>query len=717
MVAIKLRQFGGTIPAVDVRLLPDNQAEVSDNTWLYSGSIAGIAKPTAVYTLKDPATRKAFRIPIQYYDKEHIPDSYWMEFEDPDTDVIKSPTVDDTFERFYWASSALGPRYNTKARIIAGNTGANAPFLLGIPAPTTAPRISRVNGKYYFSLDAFTYSLKAGSTKLYETVRYGLDRGSFQTGALSSDGNPGMYGSTYVLRASGGVTANIDRSAIFVSNSATNAYRSTGFNATIQYGTTAANSSPRVTIDDAGTRTNGVPAQSINEPAYVGQGVLETRAYVYTWVSAYGEEGPPSPPTLATGYSGDPWYVGVTAPTTTDTTNRNLSKVRIYRTVTGIGGTTTYFFVAEMPIATLSYEDRNTDDTIASNSILESTYWTAPPSDLQGIISMPNGMIAGFRKNEIWFCEPYRPHAWPGSYAVAVETPIVGLGVVGQTLIVLTNTAPYAITGINPSVMAISRLKQTEPCLSRGSIVSTSAGVAYASPNGVAMATPGEVVIVSRSLISKDKWLDLVSTDTLRACSMNGAYYGWGSVSGGCFEPTAFNTSAFLQIDFSGAYSGILMDVNEERIAVNSLSNTLPVYNAYMDSWTGEVLLVTEGKVMWLDISQSRERQAYTWKSKVFEMPNRRNLEALRIWYSTFSWTPAQGVQVLNPTTLAANMHGIVKVYADDRLVMSREMRTSGEFMRIPSGFKATYWQIEVQSRVQINSIETSTAAKELVNV
>lgn len=48
----------------------------------------------------------------------------------------------------------------------------------------------------------------------------------------------------------------------------------------------------------------------------------------------------------------DPDSLGVT---------RSLTLVRIYRTVTALDGTTTYFFVDEKPIATVAYSDTKTD--------------------------------------------------------------------------------------------------------------------------------------------------------------------------------------------------------------------------------------------------------------------------------------------------------------------------------------------------------------------
>jgi hypothetical protein len=143
------------------------------------------------------------------------------------------------------------------------------------------------------------------------------------------------------------------------------------------------------------------------------------------------------------------------------------------------------------------------------------------------------------------------------------------------------------------------------------------------------------------------------------------------------------------------------------------------VFNVYTDHWTGEVFIIKNGAVYWVDISNERPHSDYIWRSKVFTMPNMRNMEAMRVWFGTFSDTPA-----LNPVpnadlvqTLAADQWGLVRVYADSRLVYTRELRTSGDMFRLPSGFKATYWQVEIEARISISSVEWATSAKELINV
>ena len=68
--------------------------------------------------------------------------STWLEFLDPDTNVIKTQVVDDIYQRYYWASPSEPPQYNTLARIQANKN----PFLLGINPPGCAPTVTVSGG-------------------------------------------------------------------------------------------------------------------------------------------------------------------------------------------------------------------------------------------------------------------------------------------------------------------------------------------------------------------------------------------------------------------------------------------------------------------------------------------------------------------------------------------------------------------------------------------
>ena len=590
MVAFKIQNFGGMVPAVDDALLPDNAATYSQNVWVYSGALRGLRTMRKVYQATSSGVRKAYRIPkdeAKPFDYGAA-NSLWLEFVDPATDVVKAPVFDDVHRRYYWASDNDRPYYTTYARVAAGQ----APFKLGIPAPPTGPSVT-VSG---------------------------------------------------------------------------------------------------------------------------GSGATDTRSYVVTWVSAYGEEGQPSPAATVTGFTNGTWNLVLTPPTVDYTTGRNLATQRIYRTVVGTSGATTYFKVADVGIAATSYADTALDDAISLNPILESQTWAEPPDDLEGFVSMPNGILASWRQNEVWFSEPYRPHAWPADYVLTVEYPVVGCGVVGQTLVIATKGVPAFATGVTPAAMTLSKYNTYEPCLARKSIVSAPEGVYYASQNGLVLAIPGQLQNITRNLITRDDWLRDYGVETICSGRLGTAYVAFGTVTPGCFDPTAFNIEAFEQKDYTAAYQGFYLDPQADRIGVNFLSDDKAVVNVDADAWTGDALIVKAGgEVFLIDPPTVNTQTPYVWRSKPFQMPFKENLGALRIFFvppDDFELNPVPDISLVQ--TLQDDQYGLVRVYADGRHVFTREMRSSGEVMRLPSGFKADYWQFEVEARVQVREIEIASSVKEL---
>jgi hypothetical protein len=466
------------------------------------------------------------------------------------------------------------------------------------------------------------------------------------------------------------------------------------------------------------------PAAAPGVSSSGGTGLATSRAYAYTWVSVYGEEGQPSPPTVHNGKVDDTWALTISPPATNDIngTNRLLAFVNIYRTVTGTDGTTTYFFVAQLPVATTTYSDTASDAVVALNNELLSTNWSPPPSNLQGWVSMPNGMVAGWVGNQLWFCEPYRPHAWPTVYQVSTDYDIVGLGVSGQTLVVCTKVNPYWGYGVNPSSFALSKIDTVEPCLSRGSILSAPEGVYYASPNGLIMVQSGVVLNISRKYMLKDNWLNMAKISTLQCARLGTGYYAWGTATFGIFDPGAWNQAWVETADLGGNRSGLLIDPVDPEVLVTQLSNADPTYNTFNDPWTGEVFIIRDGGVYWLNIANLAPiRDVYTWRSKVFQTPAKKNLGALKVFFNvdstlpTLSPTPVTDQTALQ--TLQANQWGIVRCYGDGQLIWARELRISGELMRLPSERKCDFYQFEIEARVTVWNLQAAESSRDLVKV
>ena len=155
-------------------------------------------------------------------------------------------------------------------------------------------------------------------------------------------------------------------------------------------------------------------------------------------------------------------------------------------------------------------------------------------------------------------------------------------------------------------------------------------------------------------------------------------------------------------------------------MAFNILTSPTPIINVMTDAWSGEVFIIRDGNTEWIDIGDSSAvRDPYLWRSKIFQAEDKKNFVAQKIYFNIPPWAPD-----LNPVpnadlvqTLAADQWGLVRCYADGRLVHTRELRESGEQMRLPSGFKADYWQWEIEARVEVKSLQAATTTDELRSV
>lgn len=251
-----------------------------------------------------------------------------------------------------------------------------------------------------------------------------------------------------------------------------------------------------------------------------------TRSYVYTYVTSFGEEGPPSEPTepftLALGDS-----VTVEGFTTPPTEHRDITTYRLYRTNTG-GADTAFQFVADVPIASTEYADALADDELGE--VLQSETWEPPPEDMIGIVAMPNGFLAGFLDNVLCFSEPGFPHAWPVDYRMPLDQKIVGVKVINGSLIVATRGHPYVVAGTHPRQMAARKETEPAPCIDKRSMVECGDAVIYVSTDGLILASPGGFSNVTLPFYTREQWVDtvvgppIVSSRSARAWYKDGEY-------------------------------------------------------------------------------------------------------------------------------------------------------------------------------------------------
>jgi len=412
------------------------------------------------------------------------------------------------------------------------------------------------------------------------------------------------------------------------------------------------------------------------DDAFAAVGVIapkstaDTRAYVYTYVTAYGEEGPPSEPSVAV--TVDPLKpVTVQNLSAAPAGAYNITKKRIYRSLSGTNASL-YLYVDEIPVATTSYSDTKLVADLGES--ISSTNWYPPPSDLAGLRMMANGIAVGFSASEkaVYFSELFQPHAFDPSNVLTLDHTPVAIGSFGQAVAVLTTSFPYLMVGIDPTAITSIKLKDEQACVSKRSVVETAAGVIYASPDGLCMIAQDGVRVITSGLFSQQQW------QAYNPSSMH-CHLHEGKIH--CFYTKADNSTGMLVFDFTGQ-TAALIEGTQYTAAARRVADKDALY------------IVESGNIKRYD--DGATARSYTWRSKVYEAPLPMN----------FGFGQA----------LAKSYPLTFKVYADGVLRHTETVADEKPF-RLPSGFKARDWYIEVSGTSIVTFIAIAENITELKQV
>lgn len=384
----------------------------------------------------------------------------------------------------------------------------------------------------------------------------------------------------------------------------------------------------------------GVPAPT-TAPTVESGGSLE-RYYFYTFVNVYGEEGPGGPEGGGATVGASPVTISAieAAPA-----NRRVVGINLYRTNSTTAGKGQYQYVLYA-----AYFDTGTayavgDFVVYSNSLYKCTtihpagawdagHFTAgddvadgalgdvcssvdyspPPAGLSGVVMLPNGIAIGFIGNEVYFSEPWFPHAWPEEYSQSIEENIIGIGVTGNNAVLVTDGYPYLISGNAPESMTLTKYGYFYPCLSKRGIVTGQGGVLWPTKEGLAFAGTGGCEIVTTGFVTPGDWENYYPS-TIHANFYDGKYF------------------AFYQ--YGTSQGGIIIDFR------NEIWTELPFYAqaGYVDVETGKYYIVVDDESTATPKPQCiKEWDAdpynllyYKWRSKKYLLSSDLNLSVARI--------------------------------------------------------------------------------------
>lgn len=336
---------------------------------------------------------------------------------------------------------------------------------------------------------------------------------------------------------------------------------------------------PRITMNTVGiANTPGYPSSSYrlgvpapaSTPSVTVTGDVDDSltvhdvSYVFTLVTTDNREGPPSAPsTIVEMRNGQTATVSISASVYSSSHNLGLGSLkRIYRSNTG-SVNTQFQFVGEVPIAQQSYTD--TRDAANLGEVLPSGTWVGPPDDdstlypdgqLQGLIPLAQGVMAGFTGKRFCLSEPFLPHAWPVQYRITLQDDIVAIASTGNGVVALTNGQPFFITGTDPSSMTAIRVDLSQACINEHSVVDMGDYVLYASPDGLCAVQSATGSVVTKGLISKDQWTNNFDPTTLKAFKYKGTYVAFSSSGGWVYDPNASSGRALSTITVGAVKCG-----------------------------------------------------------------------------------------------------------------------------------------------------------------
>jgi hypothetical protein len=496
----------------------------------------------------------------------------------------------------------------------------------------------------------------------------------------------------------------------------------------------------------------GAPSGASVTMTYTAGG-SDYRAYFYTYVSRYGEEGPPSElmETVDAVGAGDwdgtsnPVLGPFPEPATEDehlkgaAVGGNSAALRIYRTSTAGDGSAAFLLVDEITIdatgpastawATYTYTDTKVDTQL--DGLCESIFYDRAPDGLSNLRGHPNGFFVAFKNNVLHFSEPEKPWAWPEDYRIPIDHTIIGMGIHDSTIVVATDGFIYTFSGPHPT--SLYKKKMTfAPCLSQRATVETHDGVMFPSLEGFQMVSSAGATNVTQDIFKPEDWLNY-ELETMHGSFYNKAYYG--------FYKTA-DYEGHIIIDFlNGAIT--------TGFGYHQASHVALLDGKFRTVYNSDVSDPSEFYISQWDADPT-EYRPYTFKSKKVILEKPVNFKVAQIILDSdfigliTEYIEDQGkLAALNATAwagdLRSTMNGSMLNEQDvngDTLFSLRQLGiwsyvdftvfvdgvprfvkqvTNSNMFKLPRGFRDKKWEVQVEGMIPVKRIIMATSTEEIV--
>ena len=409
-----------------------------------------------------------------------------------------------------------------------------------------------------------------------------------------------------------------------------------------------------------------------------------TTSYVYTLVTEFGEEGPPSRPSSLVSYlEGQSRTITIDVEADGNYAFGAAALKRIYRTATGNTGTE-FLFVAQIPYATSSYEDTTADSQLGE--VLPSVNWFRPLDDdtsyapdgpLQKAVLMPGGFLASFAGRTVCFSEQYLPHAWNPNNFLVTESNIVTIQDSSFGLVVLTETQPYVAVGDIPEAMGLAKLDVDQSCSSARSVADLGGQIIYASPDGLVAIAGNQAQLITDGIITRAQWQSSYNPSSIIGVVSENRYFGFYTYNN---QPKAF---VYDQSNPDAPFA--LISQTAQATHVSAKDDALYLVTASALAWAGG----NNG----LQIYGTGSPKTMRWTSKTYFLPVD----------TTFSWA-----------RVIADGDVELQILVDSNLVFEKVYVTDSEPFRLPAETRGRKLTVILQSAHRIDSVSIASERGEV---
>lgn len=299
-----------------------------------------------------------------------------------------------------------------------------------------------------------------------------------------------------------------------------------------------------------------------------------------------------------------------------------------------------------------------------------------PPKNMRGLVSLPNGMVAGFSgptklmdiseedpenqklglRKEVCVSVPYQCHAFPISNRFSVEYEITGMAATQAGLVIATKGKPYILIGDAPERMTIVKLEVPYSCTSARSIVDMGDYAIYASPAGLVATIGNTAKLITDNVLTREQWAEY-DHRTLVGGTFGGKYFGFCAPkywdAGTTYQIGDIVTGGtegkrYKSIVASNAGNEVTDETTWERlwnngfvldVATGDFSDLSTGYNVAINHLSSDQLYVISygeesGSVSHWDAGPGFRE--FAWTSKTFQLPRPASFGAAQVIASNF---------------------------------------------------------------------------------